>query len=168
MPDFDLSTPNKIAVRVAGRIWDVNYTKLLMSKTDLDLKTVVLLDKVQKGQHISDEEIKLLKGKKLIEGRKPNVHIAASIAKTTGDQTTYIKLRGFKDEHYKKMILEYIDKYGSIDKKEIDNLLLDILPNVLDKEQKENKVRNLIYAMSKRDKTIINEGTNRKPKWIKA
>ncbi|WP_348799155.1 hypothetical protein [Flavobacterium adhaerens] len=44
---------------------------------------------------------------------------------------------------------------------------LDILPDVLDKQQKENKVRNLIYAMHKKDTTIVNKGTSRKPIWEK-
>ena len=167
MPDFDLSTPNKVAVRIAGRIWDVNYTKLLMSKTDLDLKMVVLLDRVQKNLPITDEEIKQLKKVGLIEGRKPNIHVSAKIAEATQDQSTYIKLRGFKDEHYKKLILEYLDKYKQASKADIDNLILDILPEILDEEKKQNKVRNLIYAMSKKDKTIVNKGTTRYPKWEK-
>jgi ATP-dependent DNA helicase RecG len=32
----------------------------------------------------------------------------------------------------------------------------------------ENKVRNLIYAMSKKDKSIVNKGTTRHPKWGKS
>ncbi len=167
MPDFDLLTPNKVAVRIAGRIWDVNYTKLLMSKTDLDLKMVVLLDRVQKNLPITDDEIKRLKQVGLIEGRKPNIHVSAKIAEATQDQSTYIKLRGFKDEYYKKLILEYLDKYKQASKTDIDNLILDILPEILDNEKKQNKVRNLVYAMSKKDKTIVNKGSTRYPKWEK-
>lgn len=167
MPDFDLSTSNKVAVRIAGRIWDVNYTKLLMSKTDLDLKMVVLLDRVQKNLPITNDEIKQLKKVGLIEGRKPNIHVSAKIAEATHDQSTYIKLRGFKDEHYKKLILEYLDKYKQASKSDIDKLILDILPEILDKAKRQNKVRNLIYAMSKKDKTIVNKGTTRYPKWEK-
>ncbi len=167
LPDFELSDPTKVVVKIAGRIWDENYTKLLMSKTDLDLKTVVLLDRVQKSLPITEEEIKKLKKLGLIEGRKPNLYISASIAKVTGDKTSYIKLRGFKDEHYKKMILEYLDKYTTANKQDIDKLILDILPDILDENKKSNKVRNLVYAMSKRDKTIINTGTTRNPIWKK-
>jgi ATP-dependent DNA helicase RecG len=45
-------------------------------------------------------------------------------------------------------------------------LLLDILPSVLDDKQKANKIRNIIYSMSKRDKTIENQGTTRYPQWV--
>ena len=75
---------------------------------------------------------------------------------------------GFKvSDHYKKLILEYLDKYGSASKDDIDKLILDILPEVLDKKQKENKVRNLLYTMHKKDKSIINKGTARKSSWKK-
>ena len=67
--------------------------------------------------------------------------------------------------YYKTMVLELLTKYGSASKRDIDKLILDILPAVLDNKQKENKIRNLIYAMSKRDNTIVNQGTNRNPKW---
>lgn len=138
-----------------------------MSQTDLDLKTVILLDRVQKSLPLEESELAFLKKQGLIEGRKPNVHITASIAQAARDKGSYIKMRGFKDEHYKKMILEYLDKYGNANKQDIDNLILDILPNVLNKGQRENKVRNLIYSMSKRDKTITNRGNNRNPIWVK-
>jgi len=120
-----------------------------MNRPNLDLKTVVLLDRVQKSYFINDNEIKYLKTQGLIEGRKPNFHVAAKIAEVSGNKTEYIKLRGLKDTYYKSMILEYLSKYGS------------------DYKQKENKVRNIIYSMSKRDKTILNTGTNRKPNWKK-
>lgn len=136
-----------------------------MNKTDLDLKIVVLLDRVQKGLPITDEEIKALKKLKLIEGRKPNLYVSASIAKVTGDKSAYIKSRGFKDEHYKKMILNYLDEYKTASRQDIDNLILDILPAILDESKRANKVRNLLHAMSKKDESIVNTGTTRNPVW---
>lgn len=167
MPDYDLSNTTKVVVKIAGRIWDENYTKMLMNKSSLDLKTVVLLDRVQKSYPINDIEIKHLKSLGLIEGRKPNFHVAAEIAEASGNKSEYIKMRGLKDAHYKTMILEYLTQYGSANKQDIDKLILDILPDVLDQKQKENKVRNIIYSMSKKDETIINRGSTRKPKWKK-
>jgi len=166
LPDYDLSN-NKVKVQIIGKVIDVNYARKLAQSKDLNLEEIILLDKVAKHKPITDSEIKDLKKKKLIEGRKPNFFISLNIAKATGEKENYIKQRGFKDDHYKKMILGFIEKYGQASKKEIDNLILDILPDVLDKNQKENKVRNIIFSMSKRDNTIINKGTRKKPKWIK-
>jgi ATP-dependent DNA helicase RecG len=60
-----------------------------------------------------------------------------------------------------------LDKYKQASKNDIDNLILDILPEILDDVKKQNKVRNLVYAMSKKDNTIVNKGTTRYPKWEK-
>jgi len=57
----------------------------------------------------------------------------------------------------------YIERHGKDD----DYLILDILPEILNEQQKNNKVRNIVYAMSKKDKTIVNKGTNRYSKWKK-
>jgi ATP-dependent DNA helicase RecG len=64
------------------------------------------------------------------------------------------------------MILDYIQQYSSATKVNIDHLILDILPDILDKQQKENKLSNLLYSMHKKDKTIENKGTSRKARWI--
>jgi ATP-dependent DNA helicase RecG len=167
LPDYSKSTVDKVVLEIYGHAIDENYSKLLIEKNDeLTLTEVVLLDKVQKKQAINDEAAKLLRNKKLIEGRKPNFFVASHIAKITGNETDYIKNRGFKDEHYKQMIVTFISQYGQASKQDIDKLILDILPDILDKQQRENKVKNLLYALHKRDKLIVNKGTNRYPKWI--
>lgn len=84
-----------------------------------------------------------------------------------GSKSQYIKNRGLQDEYYKELILNYIVEYKSAAKADIDSLILELLPNVLDHKQKKNKIRNLIYSMSKKDKTIENVGSRKKPKWTK-
>ncbi len=80
-----------------------NYSKLLIEKKDdLSLTEVVLLDKIQKGQTITEEAAKLLKKKLLIEGRKPHYHISSSIASVTGQESQYIKVKGIEDDYCKK------------------------------------------------------------------
>lgn len=168
LPDYRKSTRDRVVLEIYGHSIDENYSKLLIEKKeDLSLTEVVLLDKLQKGQKISEEGAKQLKKKKIIEGRKPNYFISSSMAQITDKKADYIKNRGFKDQHYKKMVLDFIDKYGSAKKEDIDNLLLDILPEVLDIPQKENKIRNLLYAMHKKDKTIVKQGNNRNSVWKK-
>ena len=49
----------------------MRYTRLLMAQGELDLGTIMLLDKVQKGQRIDADEAKRLKAAKLVEGRYP-------------------------------------------------------------------------------------------------
>ena len=42
---------------------------------------------------------------------------------------------------------------------------MDKLPNILDEDQKRKKISNLINEMSNKDKSIKNEGSDRKPGW---
>jgi ATP-dependent DNA helicase RecG len=165
LPEYDLSN-TRVQVTITGKVLDEKYAKKLVQIPDLSLQEIMLLDKVSKGKPISNFDATELKNKHLIEGRKPNYHISSNVALKTNEKELYIKNRGLKDDYYKKMIVEYIDKYGSATKTDIDHLILDILPYVLDENQKANKVRNLVYALSKKDQLIENQGTVRFPKWV--
>lgn len=166
LPTYKLEKQSEVTVIVAGKIIDENYTKLLMRRPDLDLKTVMLLDKVQKNELIAKEEAKFLKKQRLIEGRYPKVFIASQIAALIGDKSRYIKNRGLDKQYYKKLILDFIREYGSATRKDIDDLLFEKLPNVLNAEQKKIKVNNLLNEMANKDKSIKNEGSDRRPKWV--
>lgn len=167
LPDYAKSKRNEVVLEIYGHSIDENYSKLLIErKDDLTLTEVVLLDKVQKAQPITEDAAKLLKRRGFIEGRKPDYFISAQIAEATNQKAEYIKNRGLKDDHYKKLVIDLIGQYGKASKDDIDRLLLDILPAVLDEQKKKNKVRNLVYAMHKKDQTIENQGTTRNPLWV--
>ena len=167
MPDYDLTNPKTVKVKIFGRVLDKNYTQLLMHKTGLDLYTVILLDKLQKRKSLSADEVKLLKSQKLIEGRKPNYYIAASLADLSGEKAQYIKNKGFKDSHYKKLIINYIEKFGSAKREDIEALLLDSLPQVLTDTQKRKKITNLLTALSQKEGVIENISTSRRySSWV--
>lgn len=166
MPDYILSN-ERVKVTVIGKVLDMEFARVLARNPKLSLEQIIMLDKVQKRKVLSDTEIEHLRAQGLIEGRKPNFHISSDVAAKTDLKADYIKTRGLKDAHFKKLILEYLDKYKQASKDDMDTLLLDILPGVLDEKQRKNKIRNLVYAMSKKDKTIINQGTSRYPKWVR-
>ncbi len=168
MPDYDLSEPTKVKVRIIGKVIDENYTKMLISKTDLNLKTVICLDKVQKKIKLTKDEFKLLKAQKLVEGRYPNLFVTAKIAAITEDKTTYIKYRAFDKQYYKSMVIDFIKEFKSATRQDIDRLLLNKLPDILEEQQKKSRISNLIYEMSKKDKAIRNIGSDKKPCWVLA
>jgi ATP-dependent DNA helicase RecG len=147
MPDYDLSDPNRVAVRLTGRILDENYTNVLLEKMDVDLMDVIALDKVQKKRAISSEEFKRLKQQKLIEGRRPNVFIAAKIAAATGDKATYIKHRGLDKKHYQELVISFLEKFGPSKKEDLAKFLLEKISDALSLEQKNNRIRNLLQEM---------------------
>ncbi len=166
LPDYSLSEPQKVVLQIYGHSIDENYTKLLIERKDLPLDRVVILDKVQKKQPITADAAKLLKKEKLIEGRKPNYFVAASVAEITNDKATYIRNRAFDKDYYKDMVIKFIKKYSMASREDIDSLILDKISDTLSQKQKRTKIRNLLYEMSKKDKTIFNasKSTN-KPVW---
>jgi ATP-dependent DNA helicase RecG len=164
MPDYDLSQPERVIVNIQGRILDERYTRLLMARTDLGLLTIMLLDRVQKNQPISPEDNKRLKAAKLVEGRYPNLVVAAAIAAATGQKAEHIRDRGLNSQYYRDLIVELIRKHQPVTREDIDRLLLDKLPEVLSKEQKLTKIHNLLTSLS--GKRIRNDGARGKPKWV--
>lgn len=166
LPNYDLTQHNKVIVKIIGKIIDENYTKLLINNTNLDLKTVIGLDKVQKKESLTERERKILRDSKLIEGKYPNIYVTSKIASVTNTKAKYIKNRAFDKEYYKKLIIEFIKEYGSASRKDIDDLLSNKLPDFMDKKQKYYKISNIIKEMSKIDETIYNDSqSTRFSKW---
>jgi len=166
MPDYDLSESERVRVRLFGKILDENYTRFLIEKADLNLLDVMSLDKVQKHHQINEQEFKRLKKLKLIEGRRPNLFVSARIAAVTGDKADYIRQRAFDKEHYKKMIISYLKKFGEAKREDIDKLLLDKISDALDEKQKRNRIGNLLFEMSHKDNTILAVGPRKTAVWV--
>jgi len=148
LPEYTL-VKSRVEVTITGRVLDIAYARKLAMYPDLSLEDIMLLDRVQKQKPLSDIEAKHLKAAGLIEGRKPNYHISAKLAKHSDDKASYIRTRGLDDQHYKKMILGYLEQFGVAKRSDLNQLMLDKLPDVLDKKQKDNKIRNLLQSMRK-------------------
>lgn len=152
MPDYDLSNDNRVIVTLYGKIIDEKYSKILFEKTNLDIDKVMLLDKVQKGFEITKKQSDYLRKENLIEGRYPNIYISSDIAKITGEKKDYMYNSGLENEFYMKMIIKYLENYGSASRKEIFALLNDKLPKSLDNKNKISRVRYLLDTLKKNGK----------------
>ena len=151
MPDYDTNN-KRVQVTIHGKIIDEKYTKLLALNPNIDLIDLIHLDKIAKKQPVNDEIIKNLKAKKLIEGRKPNLYISATVAKVTNQTSDYIKIRGIDDDFIQKMIVDYLKKFKTAKRVDFENILLDKLPDILDINQKKNKIKNNLQALKKASK----------------
>ncbi|WP_041719071.1 RNA-binding domain-containing protein [Desulfurivibrio alkaliphilus] len=167
MPDYELGEPAAVKMTVYGSVVDPAYSRLLIQKTDLPLDEILALDRVQKRLPISDDMIRRLRRDGLIEGRKPNLHVSATVAKVTASKIDYIWTRAQDDDYYCKLITDYLKKFGRATRGEIDKLLLNKLSDALGQEQKKKKVGNLLTKL-RRSKMIRNDGTRAKPKWVLA
>lgn len=156
LPDYDTSD-NKVKVTITGKVVDINYARKLATVSNLSLTDIISLDKVSKGKSLSAVEIRELKKKGLIEGRKPNFHIGASVARVTGEKGDYIKQRGIDDEYCQKIILDYLKQFGQGKRTDFENILMVKLPDVLDEAQKQNKVKNSLQKLRKQGKITLNE-----------
>lgn len=164
LPDYDLSEPGQVAVTLTGRILDERYTRLLMERTDLGLEEVMLLDRVQKGHRISRGEHRRLKSAGLVEGRYPNLIVAGTVAKATGEAGRHIRERGFDKQYYLDLILELVREHEPVTRRDVDQVLLPKLPDRLTEEQKRRKVHNLLQELRRSEK-IFNRGTRAHPAW---
>ncbi len=120
---------------------------------------------MQKKLPLSNDEEKLLKAKSLIEGRKPNFYISQKVAQKIGKKASYSKNRAFDKQYYLDMVCKAIGEHGSLNRNEIDELLWDKLPDVMNDKQKKSKVGNLITELRKKG-LIQNAGTSKQSLWL--
>jgi len=165
MPNYKIE-PNRVEVTIFGQILDERYAKLLAMTPELSLHDVIALDRVVKHLPSTDESLKYLRDKGLIEGRKPNLYVSASVANATGDKAGYTKNRAFDKKYYFDLIEQAIQHHGSMNRQELDELLWKKLPDNLTDSQRKTKINNLINELSNKLKKICNKGSNTKPKWV--
>ena len=157
MPDYDKSDNDTVVLTLPGTVIDENYSLLLLENSDIDLATTVLLDKVQKGKAISDDAIKMLRKKGLIEGRKPHLYVSKQIAKATNTQVEYTLKKGFNDAECREWIMKALNDHKVLSRKQINELLWNKLPVDFTEEQKMSKIKNLLYKMHKNDEIWLDE-----------
>lgn len=159
LPEFDLND-GKVKVSIVGQVIDENFAKILSSNPTLSLSDIMLLDKVQKHQPINGEQAKYLRKLGYIEGRKPNYYLAHHVVETLNDaslKSQYIKNKSFDDDYFKKMIIDYLRKFNTASRKEIDNLLREKLSDVLTEEQKTNKIGNLLKKLRMKNIIVVTQ-----------
>ena len=157
MPDYDKSDRDTVVLTLPGTVIDENYSLLLLENSDIDLATTVLLDKVQKGKAISDDAIKMLRKKGLIEGRKPHLYVSRQIAKVTNKQIEYTLKKGFNDEECKEWILKALNDHKVLSRKQINELLWNKLPVDFSDTQRLNKIGNLLMKLKREGAIKIDE-----------
>ena len=165
LPDYDLSDPGKVRMSLEGRVLDEAYTRLLLEETDLTLETVMLLDRVQRRRAITKAEQHHLRDLGLIEGRSPNLIIGRAVAQVTGQTARHVRERGMDTRYYLDLIMELVRTHQPVTRKEVDELLLDKLPEVMDTRQKKTRSRNLLFRLSDRGH-VENIGTRGQPRYV--
>lgn len=164
LPDYDLKN-NRVEVTITGKIVDMNYANILATNTNLPLMDIELLNRLQLGHSLSDKEIMYLRSKHLIEGRKPKVYIAKYIAQKVGQKIEYSGHKGLLNKSCEEFLLTALRDHKSLSRREIDKLLWNLLPDLLDEKQKKDKITNLLTKLKKLKK-IRNESKGPNSDWF--
>lgn len=159
MPDYDFSD-GKVKATLTGRIINEDFARILFNNPKLSLSDIMVLDKIQKRQIITENEYKKFKKYGFIEGRKPNIYLSSNVVSLTDDnklKAQYIKNKSFDDTHFKELIISYLNTYKIGTKAALIELLKEKLSDALNEEQKIKKVTNLLSAL-RREGKIRNVG----------
>ena len=159
MPDYDLSSESSVILEIPGQVINREYSEALMENGELDLMTVVLLDRVQKGKPLTKDALKRLRDQKLIEGRSPNVIISRKVAGLTHQEAEYTDLKGFDDQWYRDLILKALRDHGELRRANFNKLLIPKLPGILSASQKKNRIDRLLREL--RSNGLIIAGKDR-------
>lgn len=165
LSDFDLSETEHVRFTVYGRFLDERYSQLLLQHTDLSPTEIVALDRVQKGIMPDDGILKHLRGRKLIEGRKPNFRVASPALVREEERATFVRNRAHDFEHYRTLVLDYVAQFQPVKRKDLNGLLLKMLPGTFTSAQKESYVHNLLTRL-KRDGDILRTGWTKSAVWV--
>jgi len=167
LPDYDLTEPGHVKLRIQGRFLDENYSRALLTHADLPWPDILALDTIQKGGLPEDELIQGLRHRSLVEGRKPRLHVAAEVAAATDTEEDYIHHRAFDDAYYCDLILEYLRKFGSAKRAKFNRLLEAKLSDLLSPTQKRYKINRLLKRLQREGKITV-EGYGRAGIWTLA
>lgn len=163
MPTYTL-TDGMVLCEIRGKVLDENFARILVNNPELSLPEIILLDKVQKREELSDDAITYLRSKKFVEGRKSNLFLSFKVvnaSKHVGLKATYIKNKSFDDSYYKELIINYVTTFKKASRSDIEELLNNKLPDILSNRQKYDKITNLLASLRKERKLKV-EGR----KWV--
>lgn len=164
MPDYDGTDDSHVIMHMFGTVIDENYSLLLFANPDVNLTETVLLDQVQRGKTISDDAIKMLRKKHLIEGRKPNLFVAKSIAQQTDKKVEYSKHKGLVTKSCERLLIDTLKDHGALNRVEINELLWNVLSDQLSDKQKEDKIGYILKKL-KNENIITNQRSGKLSEW---
>jgi ATP-dependent DNA helicase RecG len=154
LPTYDISDVNHTEVMIYGELINDNYSRQLKKHPELSLDDVILLDKVQKKQSISETELQRLRDLKLVAGTASELQVAGNYTKIS-----------YQD--YKQMILDLISQKGSATREDIVNMILPTLSPDEPIEKRKKKIANIVTKLSTKEQLIKNSSnTDKYPVWV--
>ena len=82
------------------------------------------------------DQKKQIRKKKLITGRKPHLQVAPVIAAASDTKAEYVKAHNQDDMFYQRLIISYLEEFGSASRQDINKLLFTKLGDMLTDDEK--------------------------------
>jgi hypothetical protein len=100
-----------------------------------------------------------------VEGRKPNIHVAAAIAAVTDTEAEYLHHRAFDDRYFCDLIVDYLKTFGSAKRTKLNRLLENKVSDLLTPAQKRGKIDRLLKRLQLEGKIRL-DGYGKGGTWI--
>ncbi len=155
MPDFDIDD-DRVAVRFSG-LRGGSYARVLDLRSDLDIRTIIDLDRVAKNRHVPDKRLKSLARRGLVEiiGDLP------CIASGAGQQVASAYTAGTAQD----AVLNLICSKGPVTRADVVEVLATRDSKELTEDQLRVKATNLLQMMRKAGLVYKVDGSTRSAKY---
>lgn len=159
MPDYEIDN-DRVKVTIIGKVLDMKYANQLAMNNALTLVEIELLNRVQLGRQLTNEEVSFLRKRGLVEGRKGALVVSKILAQKSGMEVDYSKHKGLSDEKCEALLLTALKDHGQLPRSGVVELLWDVLPSVMDEKKKRNKIDNLLKKLKRKGKIDNNSHGN--------
>lgn len=159
MPDYDL-TDDKVKLTIIGKVLDLKYANQLAMNNALTLAEIEMLNRVQLGKQLTNQEVTFLRKRGLVEGRKGALVVSKILAQKSGMEVEYSKHKGLSDDKCEALLLTALKDHGQLPRSGVVELLWDVLPSVMDEKKKHNKINNLLKKLKREGKIDNNSHGN--------
>lgn len=156
MPDFDVSE-DRFSVRFPG-IRAGAYARVLDIRGDVDLRTMIDLDRIAKLRYVPERRLKALARRNLIEFMDGVPCIACGAGQTV--------LSAFVEGTDEEAVMMLIERNGSVTRSDVCDVLAARDPKELTPEQIRVKSTNLLQTMRKKGLIEKAEGSTRSARYV--
>ncbi len=156
LPEYDLGE-DYVKVKIIGKVINSDFARILSENSNLRLKDIILLDMVQKGKVIPQDDAERFLSAGLVSGIYPDIvlGIGATMVQMPKEHT----ILSFRDE-----VLSFISENGPVCRADIASHTMGSMSG-LSEEQKYQKLSNTLTAL-KKDRSIRMTGTRRDAKYL--
>lgn len=156
MPDFDI-VGDRVAVRFSG-LRGGSYARVLDLRSDLDIRTVMDLDRIAKNRYVPDRRVKALVRRGLVDmlGGLP------CIASGAGQEVASAYTAGTDQD----AVADLIRSKGFVTRADVTEVLASRDSKELTEEQLRVKATNLLQTMRKAGTVEKAEGSTRSARYI--